>query len=318
MNADCANTISLDELRECTLCPRECHADRMTNRLGYCQTGTGFRIGAICLHRGEEPIISGKQGICNVFFTRCNMQCLYCQNFQISRNRGPIHEEDLSLEKVVERIETLLDQGASAVGFVSPSHVIPQMKAIITALRQGGKTPVFVMNTNGYDKVETLASLEGFIDVYLPDLKYMDERLAAQFSDTPNYPHVAGAALKEMFRQKGETVTLDERGVIRSGLVIRHLVLPGFTENSKSCLQFIARELSPHVYLSVMAQYTPTEAVTSHRSLKRPLHSDEYEEVLDEMDRLGFHFGFTQELGSQKIYRPNFFRPDPFRQRPSL
>ena len=302
----------LQELQDCTVCPRECHADRSSARLGYCQTGTGFSIGSICAHMGEEPILSGRNGICNVFFTRCNMQCIFCQNYQISRNHGPIREHTLGLDEVIEQIELILDSGVTAVGFVSPSHCIPQMKVIIAALAERKKSPTYVMNTNAYDKVETLVSLRGIIDVYLPDLKYMDKDLAVSYSDAPDYPEIATTAIKEMYRQCGAHVELDCNGLIRSGLIIRHLVLPGHVENSKRCLQFIAQELSPTVYVSLMSQYHPTPSVVSHPNLGRTLYQSEYAAVLSEMERLGFKRGFTQALESPGSYLPNFVRLHPF------
>lgn len=306
-------SLLFERLHDCTLCPRECHADRRTGKLGYCQSGMGYSISTICLHRGEEPILSGKNGICNVFFTRCNMRCRFCQNYQISRNRGPIHEQQLTLEEVVDQIEQILDCGATAVGFVSPSHFIPQMRAIIASLKLRGRKATFIMNTNAYDKVETLASLEGAIDVYLPDLKYMDEGLALEYSDAPNYPQVATRALTEMFRQKAAEIELDENGLIRCGLIIRHLVLPGQVKNSLRCLRFIATELSPNVHISLMAQYHPIPAVSSHPTLGRTLDQEEYEEVLCEMDRLGFNRGFIQSLESPGTYLPDFSQSHPFK-----
>lgn len=302
----------LEELRDCAVCPRECHVDRFTGKSGFCRTGSGFNIASIFPHRGEEPVISGSRGICNIFFTHCNMQCLFCQNFQISRNdrSDPAHE--LELSTVIERIQSLLDTGIRAVGFVSPSHCIPQMKAIIRALEARGRRPIYVMNTNGYDKRETIASLEGMIDVYLPDLKYMDGSLARRFSQTPNYPEVAGAALKEMFRQKGSNVWLGEDGIAESGLIIRHLILPGHVENSKACLRFIAEELSPAVHVSLMAQYYPTPAVADHPELSRPLTWEEYDEVLEEFYRLGFYRGWIQDPESERCYRPDFEQSRPF------
>ena len=300
------------QLHACRLCPRECGADRYTDRLGYCRSGTGFNIGSICLHRGEEPLISGDKGICNVFFTRCNMQCSFCQNYAISRNSGPIHEEELELEEVIARIEELLGVGARSVGFVSPSHCIPQMLAIIEELNERGLTPTTVMNTNAYDKVDILRMLEGAIDVYLPDLKYMDTQLAATYSDTPDYPQFATQALAEMFSQKGVNIVLDKNGSIVSGLIVRHLVLPGQVRNSIDCLRFIARELSNDVHISLMSQYQPTPAVARHHSLGRALHKSEYERVLREMDRLGFSNGYVQRLGSSASWLPDFDSPTPF------
>ncbi|HWR83450.1 MAG TPA: radical SAM protein [Candidatus Deferrimicrobium sp.] len=299
-------------LSDCSCCPRECHADRASGRLGYCRTAAGFSVASICAHRGEEPVISGTHGICNIFFTRCNMQCVYCQNYEISRTRGLVVEHLLSLEDLVARIEKHLDAGCKSVGFVSPSHVLPQVKAIMTALWARGRRPVFVYNTNAFDKTEAIRSLEGMIDVYLPDLKYMDRRLTREFSDTPDYPDVAAAAIKEMFRQKGAEIRLDDDGLITSGLIIRHLVLPGHIENSKAALRFIARQLSPDIHISLMSQFNPTPAVTDHPDLGRRLTSEEYDEVVEELERLGFHRGFLQELSSAEHYCPSFENEHPF------
>ncbi len=302
----------LRDLADCTCCPRECHANRIKGKLGYCRSGVGFPIGSICAHRGEEPVISGPHGICNIFFTHCNMQCIYCQNYDISRNRGAIVEHEMTLEELVDQIESFLRTGCPSVGFVSPSHVVPQVRAIIHAVKERGFSPVFLYNTNGYDKKETIRALAGEIDVYLPDMKYMDARLAKEYSDTPDYPDIATQALKEMYRQMGADIELDENGLITRGMIIRHLVLPGHVENSKAVLRFIAEELSPDMYISLMSQYYPTPAVRNHPKLGRYLTAEEYEEVLDEFERLGFHRGFVQELSSPDHYKPDFMKDHPF------
>jgi putative pyruvate formate lyase activating enzyme len=242
------------------------------------------------------------------------MQCLYCQNYQISRNRGDILERRLELRDIVAHIERVIERGVRTVGFVSPSHCIPQMKAIIRALESRASNPVFVMNTNAYDRAETLKSLEGVMDVYLPDLKYMDAELAKRYSDAPDYVDVATTALKEMYRQKGSEVRMGGDGYIASGLIVRHLVVPGHAEDSKRCLRFIAEELSPEVHVSLMAQYAPTPCVAGHRELGRRLYPEEYDEVLEELDRLGFSNGWTQELESAEFYQPDFARSHPFEE----
>ena len=218
----------------------------------------------------------------------------------------------MKLEDVVAQIESILDTGVNTVGFVSPSHCIPQMKVIIRALETKGRKSVYVFNTNAYDKKETIESLDGVIDVYLPDLKYMDSELAGRYSDTPHYPDVAAKSIKEMFRQKGSNIALGDDGIIESGLIIRHLVLPGQIENSKRCLRFIAEELSTAVHVSLMAQYYPTEEVSGHSELGKSVTQEEYDEVLEEFDKLGFYRGWVQELESQACYRPNFERIDVF------
>ena len=302
----------LAELKDCAICPRECHADRESSKLGYCQSSTGYSVSSVFAHKGEEPVLSGENGICNIFFTRCNMQCVYCQNYQISRNHDPKTKNLIELNDLIGQIETLLDQGAHGVGFVSPSHFVPQMKVIINVLRARGRNPVFVYNSNGYDRVETLQSLEGMIDVYLPDLKYADNDLARQLSDTPKYVESSQAALREMYRQVGDRLSLNHEGLAVSGLIVRHLVLPGQIENSKRLLGFIANELSSSVWVSLMAQYYPTEHVRDMPSMNRTLTKAEYDQVLDEFDRLGFANGFVQELESANNYLPDFDSQRPF------
>ena len=301
----------LEQLRDCVCCPRECHADRFAGRLGYCNSCADFRISSICAHHGEEPVISGQHGICNIFFAHCNMQCVYCQNYQISRNDQDAPEK-AELSEIVGQIESILARGAHAVGFVSPSHFVPQMRVIINALGARGDTPVYVYNSNSYDKVDTIRSLDGIIDVWLPDLKYIDSRLGQKLSDTPTYGPIACAAIKEMYHQKGSGILLDDNDCITSGMIIRHLVLPGYVENSKSVLRWIAEELSPSVHISLMSQYYPTPPVSKHLQLGRTLTMAEYEEVVDEFQRLGFYRGWVQELDSPSHYRPNFHLDHPF------
>lgn len=294
----------------CRLCPRGCGADRASGALGYCRSGLGYEVASICAHRGEEPVLSGARGICNVFFSHCNLQCVYCQNHQISRNTSPARA--LDLDEVVSSVLALLRQGLTHVGFVSPSHMIEQMKRIISEIRRAGESPVFVMNTGCYDTVETLRSLEGLIGVYLPDFKYMDAALAKELSGAADYPAVALAALREMYRQKGSTLSMREDGTVASGLIVRHLVIPGHVENSRACLAAIAEELSTSVSLSLMSQYYPTSAVSGDPLLDRILTEEEYDAVLAELERLGFHRGWFQEFGSAITYQPDFSRPHPF------
>lgn len=302
----------LAELEDCSLCPRECHADRSSDRLGYCQSSVGYSISSIVAHRGEEPVISGENGICNVFFTRCNMQCVFCQNYQISRNHDPRTENLIELKEAITQIETLLVQGAHGVGFVSPSHFVPQMKVIIDLLRRRGRQTVFVYNSNGYDRVETVKTLEGLINVYLPDLKYADNALAREFSDTPRYVEQSQAALKEMYRQVGHKLYLSDAGTVERGMIVRHLVLPGQVENSKRALEFIARELSPEVWISLMAQYHPNRFVINQPPLNRKITREEYEQVLEKFEELGFENGFVQEFEASDYYLPDFERERPF------
>ena len=218
----------------------------------------------------------------------------------------------MELGSVLDRVEEILSTGINAVGFVSPSHVVPQVKAIIKGLNSRGLHPTMVYNTNSYDKAETIRSLSGIIDVYLPDLKYVTGALASEYSDASDYPEVAFRAIKEMYYQKGSTLRLDEDGRAENGILLRHLVLPGHVEESKSVLRLIAEELSPGVHLSLMSQYFPTDQVQNHRVLNRTLYRSEYESVVKEMENLGFRNGWVQEIESNRSYMPDFSMENPF------
>ncbi len=294
----------------CDICPRACRAIHRTAAQGFCRTGERLSVASVCLHRGEEPVITGRSGICNIFFYHCNLQCVYCQNYQISNNSVPV--SDALLEFVIDTVSKMLDAGVKCVGFVSPSHMISQMREIIHGINATGRRPVYVMNTNAYDRPEKLASLDGVIDVYLPDFKYMESDLAREFSGAGNYPGVGVRALREMYRQKGSNILCDDEGAITSGMIIRHLILPGHVENSKKCLRAIAEELSTSVHVSLMSQYYPVPAVKHHATLGRTITREEYEEVLDEFYRLGFYRGWVQEFGSAGNYLPDFARDEPF------
>ena len=209
-------------------------------------------------------------------------------------------------------IEKYLAQGVQTVGFVSPSHVIPQVRSIIQAMQERGLKPVTVYNTNAYEKTETIRQLEGLIDVYLPDFKYISPELAGRYSGAPDYPEFAGKAIMEMYRQKGSYLFLNEEGLAERGLIIRHLVLPGHTDESIALLRYIAEEISTNIHISLMSQYYPAGNINGYKNLQRTLQIEEYDRVQDEMSRLGFRKGFIQEMDSQGHYRPDFTREHPF------
>jgi len=302
----------LSELKNCALCPRECHANRLNGRAGYCKSDYSFDIAAICKHMGEEPVISGNQGICNVFFAHCNMQCSYCQNYQISKNRVGMMAKSLSLDEILSQICTILDEGVELLGFVSPSHFIPQMKAIIYTLRDMGRKPIIVYNTNSFDKVDTLITLEDLVDVYLPDFKYADDFLAIEYSDAPGYTEIALKAIKEMVRQKGTSIRLNDEGQAETGVIIRHLMLPGNVANSIDVMRLIVEKISPFVHISLMSQYFPTPFTVDHPVIGRTINKEEYQIVVKEMASLGLYRGWLQEYESHSNYRPDFFNEKPF------
>lgn len=302
----------IELLSSCTLCPRECRVDRFKGGTGYCRSDAGTNIASICIHRGEEPSISGPDGICNIFFSGCNMRCIYCQNHEISSPGAECRNNATGFDKALKTITGILDKGIKAVGFVSPSHVVPQVKAIIKALDSRGYKPITVYNTNSYEKKETISSLEGMIDVYLPDYKYITPDTARELSDTSDYPSVAHEAVREMYWQEGSVLELDEEGRAEKGMIIRHLVLPGHAEESKKVLKTIAEEISTGVSISLMSQYHPTSWVTSHEDLGRTLYRSEYQEVVEEMEKLGFRNGWIQDMDSHQNYRPDFRKENPF------
>jgi putative pyruvate formate lyase activating enzyme len=312
LRSETLNFGAMKELDHCMICPRFCGVNRDMGKPGYCRTDAGYHISTICIHRGEEPIISGANGICNIFFSHCNLQCIYCQNFQISRNRGLVEERVMTLAEVVECVMGCLDKGAEAVGFVTPSHFVPHVRAIIEELHSRGYNPVTVYNSNGYDTVESLLSLEGLVDVYLPDFKYSNASLSKSFSDAADYPEVAKKAITEMYRQKGNSVIVSDNGQAVNGLIIRHLVLPGQTDDSIAILKWISEELSPSIYISLMSQYYPTSCMTNHPLLNRKITEEEYAIAERAMEELGFYNGWIQEMTSAHNYKPDFLKGNPF------
>ena len=302
----------LEPYQNCTLCPRQCNVDRLAGAAGWCRSDAGFNIASICIHHGEEPVIGGEAGICNVFFDHCNLQCVYCQNDQISNNKLKHSSGYSSLQAVIDEIIRCLGHGCKSVGFVSPSHYVPHVRMIVSALHELGHHPFIVYNTNAYDRAATLRSLEALVDVYLPDFKYMDVTLAQRYSRAKDYPAVAALALREMYRQKGSSLITDEEGVAMRGILVRHLVLPGQIENSLAVLRFLAEEISTSIHISLMSQYAPTRAVQHYAGLNRGITQQEYRRVLDAFDALGFRNGFIQELESGGHYNPDFDREHPF------
>ncbi len=272
----------------------------------------GMNIASICIHRGEEPPVSGSAGICNIFFAGCNLHCIYCQNHDISHPDATSKPVINTLDETLDIIENILSDDIRAVGFVSPSHVVPQVKAIIRGLTKRGLKPITVYNTNSYDKPEVIDSFNGLIDIYLPDYKYVTPVIAQEYSDTPSYPDTALKALKRMYYQMGSVFPCDESGRAERGILIRHLVLPGHSDESKKVLRSIAEELSPGMHLSLMSQYHPVPFVRNHTILNRTLFKAEYEAVVETMKNLGFRNGWIQDMDSFRNYRPDFSKQNPF------
>jgi putative pyruvate formate lyase activating enzyme len=240
------------------------------------------------------------------------MQCIYCQNHQISRNSSPLPPRSQTLDRVIEEITMILDQGIASVGFVSPSHMVPQMIQIIKELHRQNLFPKIIFNSNGYDSIDTLQTIAPLIDVYLVDFKYSDSKLAEKLSSAEDYPQRALAAILEMVNQKGIDLDLDDTGMAIKGIIIRHLILPGYVANSIEVLRRVAADISNKIHISLMAQYHPTPFTQNHEHLKRTIRQDEYDRVKKEVLALGFENGWIQELDSANVYRPDFDKTHPF------
>lgn len=278
-------------LQDCTLCPRQCHVNRISGKKGYCGMDTRIRAARASLHMWEEPCISGKKGSGAVFFSGCGLRCCFCQNRDIAiGNRG----KAVSVERLADIFLELEQKGAANLNLVTGAHYVPQIiQALELAWKKGCKLPV-VYNSSGYEKVETLKLLEGYVDVYLPDMKYMDAKLAADFSHAPDYPEVVENAIREMVRQTGACV-FGEDGYIRKGTIVRHLILPGHTKNSIAVLQYLHETYGDKIMISMMNQFTPVWKQEKFLELNRKVTKREYEKVLNVALELGIENGYFQE-----------------------
>mgnify|MGYP002348120003 CR=1 FL=1 len=267
-------------------------------------------MASVCLHAGEEPALSGNKGVCNVFFSRCNLQCIYCQNFQISNNQfGLVEIQDVN--QVADRVCSILETGVSHVGLVSASHQIVQAIELMEEISRRGYQPVYIYNSNGYDLPASIDLIDPYIQVYLPDFKYSDSNLALKLSDAYNYPEVAKRAIQRMLYHKGPKLLTDTNEIAHFGIIVRHLVLPGEMENSKNVLQCLA-DLSSKIQLSVMSQYQPTPTMKLHDKWNRTLFRKEYADIVRFVEELGFENFWVQDLESSSNYNPDFNKAQPF------
>jgi putative pyruvate formate lyase activating enzyme len=305
-------------LRACTVCPRDCGNDRLAGVLASCASGENPVVSAYAPHFGEEPCLAGTKGAGNVFFGNCNLRCVYCQNYQISQDYQTQRSNEISVERLAEMTLELQTKGCHNIGFVSPTHFAPQMaKAVLLAARRGLRVPI-VYNTNAYDSVEVLQMLEGIVDVYLPDLKYADSSAGALYSKVPDYARRSREALVEMYRQKGSRLAIGEDGLLKSGLLVRVLVLPNGVAGVGESLAWIAESLSPNVAISLMAQYYAIHRAADnpkYTALNRSITAAEWEEALAALEANGLSSGYQQELETaNRYYRPDFSnRETPFR-----
>jgi putative pyruvate formate lyase activating enzyme len=273
-----------EHLKACDLCARYCGVDRK-EKLGACKTGMQARVASFNPHHGEENPLRGHRGSGTIFFSWCNLRCQYCQNYDISQSAAG---DEIDPEELAVIMLWLQKTGCHNINFVSPSHVVAQiLEALIIAAENGLKLPL-VYNTGGFDSLEALELLDGVIDIYMPDMKYSDSKIARRMSKIGNYHGVNKKAVKEMHRQVGDLI-LDEQGIAQRGLLIRHLVLPGGMAGSAKILRFLSEEISPNTYINIMAQYRPAYRAMDFPSFDRPLTRKEYSHALDLADKFGLH-----------------------------
>lgn len=272
----------------CTLCPRACRVDRLANEKGECNTGKRAILCSAHPHMGEEPPLVGRRGSGTIFFSRCNLACVYCQNYDISHFGAG---DEVDSEDLAEAMLRLQRMGCHNINFVSPSHVVPQIvEALAVAVTRGLRVPL-VYNSGGYDSVATLRLLDGVFDIYMPDMKYSDPALGERYSGVKSYPTVNRAAVKEMHRQVGD-LTVDSSGVAVRGLLVRHLVLPNGLAGTEDTLSFLATEVSLDTYVNIMDQYRPCFKAGQIPELSRRITMTEYREALLVAQRVGLHRGF--------------------------
>jgi len=300
----------IDQLRHCHCCPRQCGVDRLAGEAGFCRIGGQALVSHLGLHHGEEPPLSGTRGSGTIFFAGCNLRCVFCQNHQISQEFDSTTATPMSPEALALAMLRLQDDGAHNINFVSPTHILWQVADAIVAARSMGLVIPVVYNSNGYDSAEALRQIRGLVDIYLPDLKYLDKAMSRDYSKVDDYAEVIGGVLAEMLTQAGH-LELDKEGIARRGLLVRHLVLPGGVENSKQCLRLLA-DLAPTIAISLMSQYSPQYKAGSYPAINRTVSLAEYDEITDYALSLGLDNVFVQELSSQELYLPDFDKDQPF------
>ncbi len=291
-------------MEKCTLCPRMCQAERSKGNMGICGvSGTEVYVARAALHMWEEPCISGEKGSGTVFFSGCSLRCVYCQNYDIAHAKMG---KAISVERLSEIFLELQEKGAENINLVTPTHYTPEIILAVTKARNNGLKLPIVYNCSGYEKVETLKSLEEIVNVYLTDFKYMDKDLAKRYSHAEDYPETAKQALEEMVRQHKEAV-FDASGMMRQGIIVRHLLLPGCLKNAKAVIKYVYEAYGNGVYLSLMNQYTPLSHVEKWPELNRRVTKREYEKLIDYTLSLGVENGFIQEgRTAEESFIPSF------------
>ncbi len=285
---------NLELTEKCELCPRKCGANRLFGKKGFCGGEKEVKIARAALHFWEEPCISGESGSGTVFFSGCTMRCVFCQNREISRGEAG---KLVSIKRLSEIFLELQGKGANNINLVTPMHYAPQITAALDIARKNGLSLPIVWNTGGWELPESVFAVKDYADIWLTDFKYFDNSLAEKFSDAKNYFENASASLKKMVEQIGEAV-FDDEGMMKKGVIVRHLVLPGHTDDSKKILRFLWENFGDKIWISIMNQYTPLCSDERFPELFRPVTDEEYEEVIDYAVSLGIENAFVQEGGA--------------------
>ena len=281
-------------LSECKLCPRECKVNRLNGGVGFCGAGAKAKIARAALHLWEEPCISGNEGSGTVFFSCCNMKCVYCQNYGISTlNRGM----EVSEEELAERFIGLQAERANNINLVTPTHFIPQIINALSIAKERGLHIPIVYNCGGYESVETLGLLSGYVDIYMPDMKYYKDKYAIEFSSAPNYFEVAKNAIAEMFSQTGKP-QFNEKGIMQKGVSVRHMMLPGLMFDTKKIIDYLYEAYGDDIYISLMSQYTPMPNVSENEKLNRRISTEYYDAMVEYCAEKGIRNAFIQDGSS--------------------
>lgn len=291
-------------MKDCTICPRKCHVNRLAGQTGFCGQNAKLTAARAALHFWEEPCISGTSGSGTVFFSGCNLRCCFCQNYDIAH--GEVGRE-ISYGRLSEIFLELQDKGAHNINLVTPSHFIPQICAALQRAKALGLSIPIVYNTSSYETVDSLKYLQGLVDIYLPDLKYYSGELSRNFSHAQDYFSIAASAIAEMYRQVGSPVFDPQNGLMKRGIIVRHLLLPEQTKDSKKLLRYLHEAYGNDIYVSIMNQYTPLKHVAHHPQLNRKVTSEEYARVLKFAETIGIENGFRQEgEAASESFIPSF------------
>ena len=293
----------MEELKSCNICPHKCGVNRLNGIKGRCKCDNKIKIALASVHNYEEPCISEKNGSGTVFFSNCNLNCIYCQNYEISQlGKG----KEITIEHLAQIFIKQQEKNVNNINLVTPTMYVPQIIEAIKIARKKGLNIPIIYNSNGYENVETIKKLNGYIDIYLPDLKYYSNEIAKKYSKIDNYFETAISAIKEMQKQVGNPI-LNEEGIIQKGVIIRHLILPHHLLNTKNILKYVKENFDENTYISIMAQYFPTYKAKEDKLINRKLTKKEYKEIENYLYLLNLKNGYIQELGEhEEEYVPNF------------